>query len=169
MNTSVLKSWRVALAGLVALTLAAAMLLASQGEADAGLASSHVIGVEVDTEMNDGNAAPGNKGSALVSILVTKSRTQRPLSNIASSIARDDAGITLPSRVIFDTLTVAAGGCLVTPVEFINAGDGVYHIRFLPFVDNANCDWNSGDYIYLVTIEGVGGAVLGEGLAKLSL
>ncbi len=145
------------------------MLMAIQGEADAGAVATHVIGAEVDTEVNALNANPGNKGDVLMTVLVTKSRTQRPISNVAASVARNNTGITLPARVELSSLTVAAGGCAATPIQFSNSGNGVYSIRLVPFVNNASCEWIAGDYVYMVTIKGSGGAVLGQGLAKLSL
>ena len=169
MNTFTLRNTRAILIALVTVALAAAMLMAAQSEADAGAAAAHVIGVEVETEMNSGSAAPGNKGNAIVAVLVTKSRTQRPLANVSASVPRNDNGITMPARVEFDNLTVPPGGCAVTPTQFSNSGDGVYNIRFVPFTGNANCEWLAGDYLYEVTIKGVSGAVLGKGLARLSL
>ena len=169
MNVITMNSRRALVAALLAVALAATMLFASQGEADAGALPTHVIGAEVETEMNRGTAAAGNTGWALMSVLVTKSRTQKPLSNIANSVARNDSGITVPARFVFDDLTVAPGGCAVTPTEFINSGGGVYHIRFAPFVGNPSCEWLAGDYVYEVEVKGPGGAVIGKGLAKLSL
>lgn len=169
MKASALFSWRWALAAILALALVMAMLVASQGEADAGALAQHVIGVEVETETSALNADPGDKGDILIDLLVTKSRTQRPVSNVAASIPRNNAGITLPSRIGLATVTVAAGGCSVTPIQFTNAGNGVYTIRAVPFVDNASCNWLAGEYIFLVTVRGPGGAILGEGLAKLTV
>ena len=169
MNTFALRNTRIVIAALLTMALAAGLLMSAQGEADAGAKSSHVIGVEVDTEVNSGSASPGNTGWALMSVLVTKSRTQRPVSNVAASVARNDNGITMPARVVFETVTVPPGGCTSTPTQFSNSGDGVYNIRFVPFVNNASCEWLAGDYIYEVTIKGAAGAVLGKGLARFSL
>ena len=163
------RSWRYLLALAVAVGLMAAMLMTAQNEAGAAAVVKNVTGVEVDTEMNRGQAAPAGTGDALVSILVTNSRTQKPLSSLAASIARNNSGITLPARVSFGHLTVPPGGCAITPTEFTNQGDGVYTIRFVPFVGNASCKWLSGDYPYLVIIKNGAGTVIGEGLAKLSL
>lgn len=163
------RSWRYLLALAVAVGLMAAMLMTAQNEAGAAAVVKNVTGVEVDSEMNRGNAAPAGTGDALVSILVTNSRTQRPLPNLAVSIARNNSGITLPARVSFDDLTVPATGCGITPTQLTNHGNGVYTIRFVPFVGNAACKWLSGDYLYLVTIKNGAGTVIGEGLAKLSL
>lgn len=146
-----------------------AILVASQSEAQASLINKNVTGVEVETEMNAGNAQNGGTGWALVSVLVTKSRTQKPLDNIAASIPTDAGGITLPNRIMFDDVTVPAGGCAVSPTQLINSGNGVYTIRFVPYLDNASCKWKTGDYIYLVTIKGSGGKVIGQGLAKLTV
>lgn len=169
MKALALRNTRVGLAILVTIALAAALLVAGNGEADAGARPLQVIGVEVDIEINDGTAAQGNTGWALMSVLVTKSRNQRPVSNVANSVSRDDNGITLPARVELAALTVPPGGCAVTPTQFSNSGNGVYSIRFVPAVSNPSCDWLSGDYIYAVTIKGTGGAILGKGLAKFTL
>lgn len=168
-NTFTISNKRAVLAALLAIAMATAMLFATQGEADAGAVSTHVIGVEVDTAVNALNADPGDKGDVLMTVLVTKSRTQRPVSNVAASVARNNNGITLPARVEFSSLTVSAGGCSATPTEFTNSGNGTYNIRFVPFTGNASCDWLAGDYVYMVTIKTAGGAVLGQGLATLSL
>lgn len=163
------RSWRAASAMLAALAIIAAMVLSTQGEADAGLLASHVIGVEVDVEINGLNANPGGTGDALMSVLVTKSRTQRPVTGIGSSVPRNNSGITLPTRVQLQGMTVAPGGCGVTPIQFTNSSNGHYLIRLVPFVNNPACQWIAGDYVYLVTIRASGGAVLGQGLAKLTI
>lgn len=169
MNTLVERSWRHLLALAIAVGLMAAMLITAQNEADAAAVVKNVRGVEVETEMNRGHAAPGGTGDALVSILVTTSRTQKPVSGLAASIARNNSGITLPTRVSFGNLTVPPGGCTITPTQFTNNGNGVYTIRFVPYLANANCKWLSGDYLYLVIVKDAAGKVAGEGLAKLSL
>lgn len=169
MTTLISRSGRHLVVWAVALTMMGAILVASQDEARAFVVTKNVTGVEVETEMNSGNAQAGGTGWALVSISVTKSRTQRPLKSVASSISNNASGISLPSRIVFDDVTVPAGGCAITPTQLINHGDGVYTIRFVPAVSNTNCKWKTGDYIYNVIIKDGGGKVLGQGLAKLTV
>ncbi|MEK7732653.1 MAG: hypothetical protein AAB318_00440 [Planctomycetota bacterium] len=65
---------------------------------------------------------------------------------------------------------VPPGGCLMTPTQFYNAGDGIYTIRVVPFVDNQSCTWLAGDYHYAVALSTKGGKPYkGSGLGVLTI
>ena len=168
-TTNVARIGLYAMALATVLALIAAMLLSAPSEADAAATGSVVTGVEVEAEVNASLADAGSKGFATVTFLVTNSRTQKPLTKIANTIPFDAGGITLPNRVLINNLSVAPFGCGVTPVSFRNEGRGVYSIMIVPSLSSPTCDWKDGDYLYVITVKGPGGAILGEGLAKLSV
>lgn len=57
------------------------------------------------------------------------------------------------------------------PTEFFNSGNGIYDIQVVPFVDNPNCTWLSGEYHYVVEINVTMGrqAFSGSGLGVLRI
>ena len=58
----------------------------------------------------------------------------------------------------------------MTPTQFYNAGDGIYTIRVVPFVDNQSCTWLAGDYHYAVALSTKGGKPYkGSGLGVLTI
>ena len=123
--------------------------------------------INVQTQATAGNAAAGESGasirsSALIDVLVTDTNGN-PVTNMGSSVGNGTSAIALPPGWTLDIATVPPGGCLVTPTQFSNQRDGVYSIRVVPSVNNARCQWLSGDYIYRVQIDTarVDGSALG--------
>lgn len=169
MSTFVRRSWRELLAMGVALALTAALLLSAQADARAVVAAKNVVGFEIDTETNASQAVAGGTGTVIVSMLVTNSRTQKPVTGLSNSIAPNAAGITLPSKVFLTDVTVAPGGCKVTPTAFNNHGRGVYSISMVPFVGNVACKWIAGDYVFIIQVKNGAGSVVASGLAKISV
>lgn len=112
----------------------------------------------VQTEGNASNASAGESGaaissSALISVVVTNSQGA-PVSNLGSSTGDGTSEIELPDGwTLSSDFNVPPGGCLMTPTQFNNDGDGIYTIRVVPFVDNQSCTWLAGDYHYAVSIE----------------
>ena len=70
-----------------------------------------------------------------------------------------------------DGFNVRPFGCGITVTEFINYGDGLYNIRIVPSVQNPNCAWLSGQYLYALHINVTSGSVIKQGsaLAKLTI
>lgn len=114
--------------------------------------------VVIQTAANASNASSGESGasissSALISVLVTN-EAGTPLANLGASVGDGSAQITLPAGwTLFSNLNAPPGGCLLTPTEFHNWGNGSYNIRVVPFLNNPSCSWLAGDYHYVVTIK----------------
>jgi hypothetical protein len=112
----------------------------------------------VQTKGNPSNAAAGESGanissSALLSVLVTRHGAGTPVADIGDSVGDGTNAISLPTGWTLTTgFNVSPGGCLMTPTEFFNLGNGIYDIRVVPFVDNPDCTWLSGEYHYVVEI-----------------
>ncbi len=131
----------------------------------------------VQMQINTGNAAAGDSGasvdsSALMSVLVTQRGA--PVGDLAplGPIGDQTSSISLPPGwILHDGFSVRAGGCDITVTEFINYGNGLYNIRIVPFVQNPNCAWLSGQYLYAVSINVTSGNVIRQGsaLAKLTI
>jgi hypothetical protein len=70
-----------------------------------------------------------------------------------------------------DGFSVRPFGCNITVTEFMNFGGGLYNIRIVPSVQNPNCAWLSGQYLYAVYINITNGNVIRQGsaLAKLTI
>ncbi|MBF8275632.1 MAG: hypothetical protein HW390_705 [Candidatus Brocadiaceae bacterium] len=129
----------------------------------------------VQTEGNASNASAGESGaaissSALISVVVTNS-LGAPVSNLGSSTGDGTSEIELPDGwTLSSGFNVPPGGCLMTPTQFYNAGDGIYTIRVVPFVDNQSCTWLEGDYHYAVALSTKGGKPYkGSGLGVLTI
>jgi hypothetical protein len=112
----------------------------------------------VQTEGNSSNAAAGESAgsissSALLSVLVTRHAVGTPVADLGESVGDGTSEISLPAGwTLITGFNVPPGGCLMTPTQFFNAGNGIYDIRVVPFVANPNCTWLSGDYHYVVQI-----------------
>jgi len=134
------------------------------------------VPITVQTEANAGNASAGESGanigsSALISVVVTEA-TGASSANLGESVGDGTGEISLPAGwTLFSNLSVPPGGCLLTPTEFHNWGNGSYNIRVVPFLGNAFCSWLLGDYHYVVTInKNVGSRVVrGSGLGVLTI
>jgi hypothetical protein len=112
--------------------------------------------VMVQAEATAGNAASGESGatiasSALIDILVT-SVDGKPVSTLGANLGNGTAAITLPSGWALTTSAVPPGGCLMSPTQFSNQGNGIYSIRVVPFLNNPSCRWLSGDYLYTLRV-----------------
>lgn len=131
----------------------------------------------VQTEANASNASAGEAGadigsSALISVVVNNAATGAPVSNLGATVGDGISEITLPAGwTLFSNLNVPPGGCLLTPTQFYNWGNGSYNIRVVPFLGNPACSWSTGNYHYVVGIQtGAGrGVVKGSGLGVLSV
>jgi hypothetical protein len=127
--------------------------------------------VMVQTEATARNAAAGESGatiasSALIGVLVT-SVDGKPVSTLGANLGNGTGAITLPSGWALITGAVPPSGCLMNPTQFSNQGNGIYSIRVVPFLNNPNCRWRSGDYLYTVR---VGTATQdGSALGKLTI
>jgi len=125
--------------------------------------------LNVQTAGNVSNAAAGEAGadvssSALISVVVTNASTGAPMTSLGASIGDGTSEITLPtSWTLFSNLNVPPGGCLLTPTQFYNWGNGAYNIRVVPFLGNASCHWSSGDYHYVVSVNNVGRSATNKG------
>jgi hypothetical protein len=131
----------------------------------------------VQIQINTSNAGAGDSGatvdsSAIISVLVTQRGA--PVGDLAplGPIGDQTSSISLPSGwILHDGFSVRPGGCGITVTEFINYGNGLYNIRIVPFVQNPNCAWLSGQYLYAVSINVTSGNVIRQGsaLAKLTI
>jgi len=131
----------------------------------------------VQMQINTSNAAAGDSGasvdaSALMSVLVTQRGA--PVGDLApvGPIGDQTSSISLPAGwILHDGFNVRPGGCSSTVTEFINYGNGLYNIRIVPFLQNPNCAWLSGQYLYAVSIHVTSGNVVrrGSALAKLTI
>jgi hypothetical protein len=131
----------------------------------------------VQIQINTGNAAAGDSGanvdsSALMSVLVTQRGA--PVGDLAplGQIGDQTGSISLPPGwILHDGFSVRPFGCSSTVTEFINYGNGLYNIRIVPSVQNPNCAWLSGQYLYAVYINITNGNVIRQGsaLAKLTI
>ena len=123
-------------------------------------ASASAAPLTVQTFANQSNADPGDSGaniaaSALISVLVTNPRNGLPMTNLGPNVGNGTAAITLPSGwALVNGFNVSPGGCLMTPTEFVNQGNGIYTIRVVPFVTNPACTWLAGDYHYVIALSG---------------
>jgi hypothetical protein len=132
-------------------------------------------GVTVQTAGNKSNAAVGESGatigsSALITVVVTKTSTGLPVTTLGADVGDGTSGITLPAGwTLFTNANVPPGGCLMSPTEFTNWGNGTYSIRVVPFLPGPDCTWLSGDYHYVVTIDTAGPSLKGSGLGVLSI
>jgi hypothetical protein len=131
----------------------------------------------VQMQINTGNADAGDAGadvpsSALISVLVTHQGA--PVNDLAPAGAIGDqtSPINLPPGwSLHSGFNVSPGGCIATVTEFSNLANGLYNIRIVPFTQNPNCAWLSGQYLYAVSIDVPSGNVprQGSGLAKLTI
>lgn len=131
----------------------------------------------VQMQVNTGNAAAGDSGadidaSALMSVLVTQRGA--PVGDLAplGPIGDGTSSISLPPGwILHDGFSVTPFGCSSTVTEFINYGNGLYNIRIVPFLQNPNCAWLAGQYLYAVSINVTSGNVVRQGsaLAKLTI
>lgn len=137
-------------------------------------AKSGAHGYIVQTAGNAGNARAGEKGasvasSALLSVVVSR-KNGRPATNLGANVGNGTSGITLPARWgLFSNLNVPPGGCLLSPTQFYNWGNGAYNIRVVPFLNTPTCKWLSGDYHYVVQVKNNNGQVIGLGLGTLTI
>lgn len=129
---------------------------------------AQAVPVSLQTEATASNAAVGESGaaiasSALIDVLVLDTNG-RPVSNLATNVGNGTSAITLPSGWTLNTSIVPPGGCLMSPTQFSNQGNGVYSIRVVPFVNNPSCRWLAGDYLYTVRVSTPtqDGSVLGK-------
>lgn len=138
---------------------------------------AEALPVNVQTLGNKSNAAPGESGatiasSSLISVVVTNSNGV-PNTSLGASVGNGNAAINLPNGWSLQTgFNVPPGGCLMTPTQFSNSGNGIYSIRVVPFVNNAACRWLAGDYHYAVqlNVPASGGRTFtGSGLGVLKL
>jgi hypothetical protein len=131
----------------------------------------------VQTAGNPSNAQAGEKGatvaaSALLSVLVTRASDGSPVSNLGSTAGDQTSVVALPAGwELLQGFNVPPGGCLMSVTEFVNQGNGIYSIRVVPFVENENCAWLSGQYHYAVQIAKVvkGKSHQGSGLGVLAI
>jgi hypothetical protein len=131
----------------------------------------------VQMQINTGNAAAGDFGasvdaSALMSVLVTQRGA--PVGDLAplGPIGDQTSSISLPPGwILHDGFSVRPFGCSVTVTEFINYGNGLYNIRIVPFLQNPDCAWLSGQYLYAISINVTSGNIVRQGsaLAKLTI
>lgn len=138
---------------------------------------AEALPVTVQTLGNKGNAAPGESGasiasSALISVVVTNSNGV-PNNQMGASVGNGTAPISLPNGWSLQTgFNVPPGGCLMTPTQFSNSGNGIYSIRVVPFANNPSCRWLAGDYHYAVqlNVPSSGGvSFVGSGLGVIKL
>jgi hypothetical protein len=130
------------------------------------------VGVEVQTQANRGLAVEGGTEFILISVVVTRDSSGAPVSNLGPSVPLDPDGISLPAGWTLESgFNVRPGGCLLTPTEFTNLGNGLYDIRVVPFVANPNCAWLAGEYLYAVRLNVTVGTVTfqGSGLGKYEI
>ena len=131
----------------------------------------------VQIQINTGNAAAGDSGadidaSALMSVLATQRGA--PVGDLAplGPIGDGTSSISLPPGwTLHDGFSVRPFGCNISVTEFMNFGNGLYNIRIVPFLQNPNCAWLSGQYLYAVSINITSGNVVRQGsaLAKLAI
>ena len=133
----------------------------------------------VQMQINRSNATAGGSGanvaaSAIISVLVTLDGV--PVTDLGANAGNQTSVTNLPTGwTLTDGFNVRPGGCGSSVTEFGNQGEGIYDIRIVPFVGNANCKWLSGEYIYAVqikvtrTIGGKAVVLQGGALAKLTI
>ena len=132
------------------------------------VASAQTGGVDVQTEAGAYFANAGEKGaaintSAMILVQVNAQGSGAPVANLGASAGNGTAGIALPSTLqLFSNGPVPAGGCLMSPTQFTNWGNGTYNIRVVPFLTNPNCAWLSGMYTFVVHVKS-GGTIIGSG------
>ena len=95
------------------------------------------------------------QASAMISVLVTRDGV--PVSTLGASIPLNPAGITLPPAwTLITSFTAPPGplglGCILSPTDFTNRGDGIYTIRVAPYLSDPVCQWGLGDYHYVVSV-----------------
>ena len=135
--------------------------------------TSNATTLDVQTLGNSSNATAGTTGltiaaSALISVVATDLTTGLPVSNLGSNTGNGTTAITLPSGwSLFSNLNVPPGGCLLTPTQFINFGNGAYDIRVAQQSARAGCAWKLGDYHYVVFTSI--GSYQGAGLGKITI
>jgi hypothetical protein len=128
----------------------------------------------VQTKGNASNAHAGGTGvsvanSAVLSVVVSD-KDGHPATNLGATNGNGSAVVTLPgSVVLFSNLNVPPGGCLLTPTEFYNWGNGSYNIRVVPFTGNPSCKWLAGEYHYVVQVKDGSGQVVGSGLGAFHI
>lgn len=138
---------------------------------------AEALPVTVQTLGNKSNAALGESGatiasSALISVVVTNSNGV-PNNQLGANVGNGNAAIALPNGWSLQTgFNVPPGGCLMTPTQFSNSGNGIYSIRVVPSVNNSSCSWLVGDYHYAVQINvpsSGGRSFVGSGLGAIKL
>ena len=93
--------------------------------------------------------------SAMLSVLVTRDGV--PVTNLGASIPLNENGVTLPPAwKLTSSFTAPPGplgiGCILSPTDFTNRGDGIYTIRVAPYLNDPVCRWGLGDYHYVISI-----------------
>jgi len=130
------------------------------------------VGVDVQTQANRGQAVARGTQFIMISVVVTQHFNGEPVSNLGDDVALDPNGISLPAGWTLESgFNVRPGGCLLTPTEFNNLGNGIYDIRAVPFVPNPDCNWLDGEYLYAVRLNVTVGTLnfKGSGLGKYTI
>lgn len=107
--------------------------------------------------------------AAFLHVVVTSPLDGSPVVNLGGNVGDGSSPIALPAGWTLDAFP-AFGGCGgMTPIRFLNSGNGAYQIAVVPVVVLGFCGgWISGvDYVYRIHINA--GGFQGSGLGVLSV
>lgn len=132
--------------------------------------------VTVQTQGNRSDAFAGESGanigsSAEITIVPTLSDGSSSAVFGSENLGAGTSEISLPAGWFLQTLSRPTGGCPLSPIYFRYLGGGNYSIGVVPITSNANCKWVSGDYNYVVRLNGTFNNTLyrGSGLGVLTI
>ena len=127
-------------------------ILAMPVTARAGEATVKTIGVTFHAVA--GEAGTNTTAAARITVLVMKKG--KPINDLGDNTGNGTGVITLPNGWDLTTISFPDGGCAFLPVRFVNEGAGGYTIDVLPPPSSPACQWQSGDYVYVVRINKTG-------------
>jgi hypothetical protein len=109
----------------------------------------------MQTTASASNAAAGESGatvaaSAIITVLVTDPASGAAVSGLGATVGNGTSAVALPAGWSFINGVVPPGGYGMSITQFVNAGNGTYHIRVVPSLLNPSSVWFEGDYHYVV-------------------
>lgn len=132
--------------------------------------------VTVQTQGNRSNASAGESGASLatsaeISIVPTLPDGSSPAIFGTTNIGSGTSEISLPAGWSLQLLSRPLGGCPFSATYFRYLGSGNYVIGIVPAISNPRCQWLSGDYHYVVRLNGTFNNTLyrGSGLGVLTI